>query len=1329
VFFEASVANYQALVKGLAAGTDAVVLDSGGDGLKEMTAFLASRHGLTAIGLVAHGAPGALALGTLTLGEQDLEVRAHDLAALGSALSPGGEIDLWSCDVAAGKEGASFVQKLAAAAGAGVAAAAHAVGATDMGGAWQLDVQAAGARGENPFSAEALRAFHGLMGTWLATPPMASPRWSYTAFATLLPSGNVLAAGGTDWATSLALSSAELYNPASGSWSPAASMSTTRTNFTITPLNNGKVLVTGGQTDASGLLGALSSAILYDPASNTWSSAGSMATARYNHTATLLSNGKVLVTGGNDNNDVAQSSAELYDPATNTWSKAGSMGAARAYQTATLLTSGKVLVTGGTSNTGSELRSAEIYDPVSNTWSSANFMATARYYHTATLLGTGKVLVIGGDNMGPLSSAEVYDPVSNSWSSAGSMATSRYLQTATLLNNGKVLVTGGFSLPNNNPTALSSTELYDPTSNSWSADATMATGRYAHTAILLASGKVLVVGGSSDHTTVASAELYDPNAIDPSQSTVTVVPATIPVGGAATITVTARDSAGHQIPNGGLSFSVGLSSGSGAFSHLTDNQNGTYSATFTGTEPGLVTIAATLDGKAITGAPPTITVLSAGKLIVSLPGGNATAAGTSFIIEVQAADELGNPIPPAPYGGSNSVTITATPADPLGNLPITGTLNSNGLGFFQGTLNAAGSYTLSATAGSLTGTSSSLTVTPSQASYFTVAAPATATPGSPLNVTVTALDRFGNIATGYSGHVHFTSSDAGAILPVDATLSGGQGAFSVTLKATGSQTVTATDSSLTNPMITGTSNAIRTRGLTVTTFTPTPTGFSAVFSKPFNVASLALYGTGLHPPQAVALVGAKNGPINGSLIVDPANMGITFKATTNSMLLANGLASAALPDDTYTAIFRSGTGSNGFVDALGASLDGGNNGGQANFTTTFTTHYQGNATPVLSIPDFARGPDNGHTVKVPNDTGLGIPVTLYSGTKVTDLTFTLSYDPSLINITAGFSGANSDATDPAGSFTLTAPPTIIDATHAQASFHFSDNAPQSLTIVLGDIRATVPNSAADKYKATELLQPGNVVINQGAVGGAVTAPGVHVNAYFGDVTGNGAIDGFDVATALNVAQGRDTGFGAYRLLDPAVVGDLALDNSVDAGAFSDLAAYTVHLAVPALPPIPKGMVDQANTGAVSSSISIDGSAPIGQEFVPSLSAIDFVQLYLHHLSAGDGLSNSVAVRIHSDTISGPVLGTSQSVTVGDRSFGAEGIVTFTFPSPVTLTPGKTYVIELIDLHGPGNVEGLEYTPSPSYGRGRAIVAGNPDSTLDFYFSVGLSALTITPVSP
>src|SRR5438067_1511338 len=163
----------------------------------------------------------------------------------------------------------------------------------------------------------------------------------------------------------------------------------------------------------------------------TFDNTGSLVTARYLHTATLLPNGKVLVAGG-FGSSVPLASAELYDPASGTWTATGSLGTARYYHTATLLPNGKVLVAEGANSSG-DLASAELYDPASGTWTATGSLGTAREVHTATLLPNGKVLVAGGANSsGALASAELYDPASGTWSATGSLAVARYYHTATL---------------------------------------------------------------------------------------------------------------------------------------------------------------------------------------------------------------------------------------------------------------------------------------------------------------------------------------------------------------------------------------------------------------------------------------------------------------------------------------------------------------------------------------------------------------------------------------------------------------------------------------------------------------------------------------------------------------------------------------------------------------------------------------------------------------------------------------------------------------------------------------------------------------------------------
>lgn len=328
--------------------------------------------------------------------------------------------------------------------------------------------------------------------------------------ATRLNDGNVLVVGGVS--ASVTLSSAEIYNANNGIWSQVSPMSLSRMAHTATLLTSGKVLVVGGQSSSVVFASAL--AEIYDPVTNKWSAAAAMNAARAFHTATILSDGKVLVTGGQDSSSNALSTAEIYDPVMNTWSLVAPMSASRALHTATLLKDGRVFMAGGKGASSQVLNSAEIYTPSTNTWSSVLAMSQIRYAHTATGLNDGRVLVIGGQQniQGTvLSSPEIYDPMINQWTSVFATSTPRYLHTATLLNNGKVLISGGQAATG---AILNSAEIYDSTAGTWSAAAPLNIPRFNHTATLLFTGKVLIAGGavSSNATSQkeTSSELYDP---------------------------------------------------------------------------------------------------------------------------------------------------------------------------------------------------------------------------------------------------------------------------------------------------------------------------------------------------------------------------------------------------------------------------------------------------------------------------------------------------------------------------------------------------------------------------------------------------------------------------------------------------------------------------------------------------------------------------------------------------------------------------------------------------------------------------------------------------
>ncbi len=321
----------------------------------------------------------------------------------------------------------------------------------------------------------------------------------YIHTATLLPSGKVLVAGGFNLGAS---STAELYDPSTGTRQATEFLAIPRDQHTATLLPSGNVLVVGGFNGDH-----LSSTELYDPNSGTWKSSGALATPREGHTATLLPSGKVLVVAGH--NGIYLSSAELYDPSEGTWHSTGSLATPRREHTATLLSSGKVLVVGG--NNGVNLSSAELYDPSTGIWQGAEDLALSRKEHAAILLPSGEVLVAGGwNNDSTLSSAELYDPSTGIWRSTGSLAVSRYQHTASLLPSGKVLVAGGINSIDATNTFLESAELFDPTTGMWQAAGTLHTWRAEHTATLLPSGEILVVGGVNSVGCLASVEVFDP---------------------------------------------------------------------------------------------------------------------------------------------------------------------------------------------------------------------------------------------------------------------------------------------------------------------------------------------------------------------------------------------------------------------------------------------------------------------------------------------------------------------------------------------------------------------------------------------------------------------------------------------------------------------------------------------------------------------------------------------------------------------------------------------------------------------------------------------------
>ncbi|MBK8247146.1 MAG: Ig-like domain-containing protein [Gemmatimonadetes bacterium] len=294
-------------------------------------------------------------------------------------------------------------------------------------------------------------------GRWRSAGRLTTGRANHVAIR--LRDGKVLVAGGYSIELSARLASAELYDPATDTWSATGSMSEPRNIAEAALLADGRVLVAGG-SGAGTNLNALATAEIYDPATGRWSPAMNLSVARAGHAIMTLPNGKVLVVGGGSGTfsaPILHASAEVFDPVAGVWSATGGVPLARGYHRAVALPNGRVLLTGGSDFVSTVFPASDLYDASTGAWTAAGAMVTGRISHSATVLPNGSVLVAGGGGNSVLRSAELFDPATGRWVAAGDLQVPRSNHAAALLANGKVLVAGGQGVG-----AATSAEIFTP---------------------------------------------------------------------------------------------------------------------------------------------------------------------------------------------------------------------------------------------------------------------------------------------------------------------------------------------------------------------------------------------------------------------------------------------------------------------------------------------------------------------------------------------------------------------------------------------------------------------------------------------------------------------------------------------------------------------------------------------------------------------------------------------------------------------------------------------------------------------------------------------------
>lgn len=513
--------------------------------------------------------------------------------------------------------------------------------------------------------------FTGTPETASVTVVPAPPDWTLTGnlfhqtagqTATLLNDGTVLIAGGEDSADAV-LNLAQIYSPSTGLFTATAgNMVDQHTLATATLLPDGTVLIAGGGATTGGGTQE-DTAEIYNPTTGMFTAtANNMSAGRSSATATLLNSGLVLIAGG----DGGGTSADLYNPATHTFTPTGALNVARSDATATLLQSGEVLVVGGldtTSGTGEALSSAELYDPTAGTFTLLTAtLAFPRALHSATLLNDGQVLIAGGTSnvksaSTPPGYEELYDPTTQTFLQTGALNAPRIAHNALLLGDGNVLVIGGGA-----PDSLTgvfdgdfppqaTAEVYNPATGEFTFTANMNFSRGEFTATLLENGSVLAAGGEGDILFPAPAEIYTPTSAPPALVSIAVTPTAPSITAGNTQAFTATGTYSDTSTQNITSAVTWISSNTVAATIVSGGANAGIA---TGVAAGTSTITAMLAG--ITSNSATLTVTAAATItptVTVLPSTSSITTTQSLSVTVTVSGGSGNPTP------TGSVTLSS----------------------------------------------------------------------------------------------------------------------------------------------------------------------------------------------------------------------------------------------------------------------------------------------------------------------------------------------------------------------------------------------------------------------------------------------------------------------------------------------------------------------------------------------------------------------------------------------------------------------------------------------------------------------------------------------